>query len=123
MFLSWMYYGFSTVILVSRLFISWISDATRSFSGSLFFGWSSSVVFVLPGGMPSRFTAVSDGCEFLFLVCFAYYCFVWAGSFLMPSVGLFWRDSHVIYRVSCLRVRFLMQHVVPFSGLAPFGCL
>ena len=85
MFLFGMYFlgGFPTVISLSRLIISWISDASMDFL-CFAFGFSS-VGFVLPGGgdpWPSV-TAV------VFALCFwSITAFCEAGSSPMPSVWL-----------------------------------
>ena len=73
MFLFGMYFlgGFPTVISLSRLIISWISDASMHFL-CFAFGFSS-VGFVLPGG--ARSVAVCDGCRFRF-VFLEYYSFL-----------------------------------------------
>ena len=81
-----MYYGFSTVILVSRLFISWISDAIFFVGfarGFVLFGWLSAFRGV-------RSVAVCDGRLFVFRVGYRSITAVYeADSSPMPSLWLF----------------------------------
>ena len=89
MFLFGMYFldGFPTVISLSRLIISWISDASMDF---VCFARVLSGRLCPSGG--ARSVAVCDGCRFRFVFdVWTITAFCDAGSSPMPSVWLFGR--------------------------------